>query len=112
MTSVQTDAPLDDSADYCLEMLDRDLGAREALREPAVRDQLFPPIGAFATAALFAYATVQPDTSTLGALLGVVVVATAATLGVKRADEALCVLRAGHTCHTCRDEAERWEVSE
>jgi len=54
----------------------------------------------------------QPTTSTAGALLGVVVVATAVTVGVKWADEALCVLRADHTCHTCRAEAERWEVCE
>jgi len=109
---LDTDAPLDENTDRLLDIHNRDLGSLEALRDRDVRGQLMPPVAAFATAALFAYATMQPTTSTAGALLGVVVVATAVTVGVKWADEALCVLRADHTCHTCRAEAERWEVCE
>jgi hypothetical protein len=112
MTVLDTNYPLDEKTDILLDYHDRDVGVLEALRDRDVRGVLLPPIFAFATVAVFAYATVQPDTSAIGALLGVVVTATAATFGVKWADEALCVLRGGHTCHTCRDEAERWEVTE
>jgi hypothetical protein len=92
-------------------MLGRDLGVVEALRDPNVRAVLFAPIVAIAIAAVAAYgaineATVVGTTFLVGAAFALSVFA------VRWADEALCVLRAGHTCHTCRHESERWEVGE
>ncbi|GAB3321426.1 hypothetical protein [Haloplanus salinarum] len=112
MTIVQTEAPLAEETSRHLDMLGRDLGALEALRDPAVRREVFAPIAALATAVVFAYATMQPGTSTGGALLGAAIVGVTGTVAVKWADQAVCVLRAGHTCHSCSKESDRWEVSE
>lgn len=110
MTTVTTDLPLDEESDRHVEMLDRDLGL-EALRDPDVRGGLVAPIGAFLIAAVFAYATTG-STSPVGLLVGVIVVSVATVFGVKWTDEALCVVRSGHTCYKCRSENERWEVGE
>jgi|GEM_PF-5577193 len=112
MTTVQTEEPLAEETHEHVDMLGRDLGVRDVLRDPDTRGLVFAPIMAFVIAGVMALATMQSGVSTGGTLIGVATVATATMLGVKWADEALCVLRSGHTCHTCSSEAERWEVSE
>lgn len=109
MTTVETDEPLAEENREYLDMIGRDLGIREVLLDRELRGGVFSPVIALAIAALAAYGAVNA-TTVVGAGVAVGVAAVLSVYAVKWADQAVCVLRSGYTCHTCSGENERWEA--